>query len=157
VPALVRTRNFILLVPLILALLLALVFMAPSSDATTRNQRILRATSVALAQIGDRYVYGAAGPNAFDCSGLTSYSYHRAGLRLARTSSAQARQARHIRKSRLRRGDLMFFGSPGNVHHVGIFLRWANGHARMVHSPGRGQRVQRARPWTTQWFAGTLR
>jgi cell wall-associated NlpC family hydrolase len=119
--------------------------------------RVLSARNIAMAQRGDAYAYGAAGPASFDCSGLIRYAYSRAGLAVPRTSSAQAAAARRIAKKDLRSGDLMFFYGSGGVYHAAIFLRWSRGHAVMVHSPGSGQRVRVAVPWTSAWFAGTLR
>ena len=119
--------------------------------------RVLSARNIAMAQRGDAYAYGAAGPASFDCSGLIRYAYSRAGLAVPRTSGAQAAAARRIAKKDLRSGDLMFFYGSGGVYHAAIFLRWSRGHAVMVHSPGSGQRVRVAVPWTSAWFAGTLR
>ncbi len=142
-------------------LALSLAFAAalvPASGAEARSRSPKRAASVALHQIGDPYRYGARGPGSFDCSGLVQYSYARAGFRrVPRTSSAQARAARHIPRRKLRRGDLMFFRNGGRVYHVGIFLRWQHGRALMVHAPSSGKRVQRAHPWTNRWSAGTFR
>ena len=119
--------------------------------------RVVTARNIAMRQRGDAYAYGAAGPDRFDCSGLVKYSYSRAGLSVPRTSSAQAGAARRIAKKDLRSGDLMFFYGGGGVYHAAIFLRWSHGHALMVHSPGSGQRVRVAVPWTSAWFAGTVR
>jgi cell wall-associated NlpC family hydrolase len=141
---------------------------APAADAasakhhhhhhqTSRVDRIIHGRNIALRQLGHPYRYGAAGPKAFDCSGLVYWSYRHAGFSVPRTSSAQAAHSRHIPKSHLRTGDFMFFNDGGGVYHVGIFLRWHKGHAIMLHSPKPGQRVQRAVPWTSSWFAGTLR
>jgi cell wall-associated NlpC family hydrolase len=132
---------------------------APSADAAQRRpEKIRQARTIALHQIGDRYAYGAAGPNRFDCSGLVYYSYRRAGFRhVPRTSAGQAARFRHIPKRRLRAGDFMYFRDGGGVYHVAIFLRWHRGRALMLHAPGEGQRVRRAVPWTTRWSAGTLR
>lgn len=121
------------------------------------NSRILTAKDTALRQRGDAYAYGAAGPAAFDCSGLISYSYRRAGFTVPRTSGALAGFTRRITKSNMRAGDLMFFSGRGGVYHAAIFLKWSRGHAVMVHSPGSGQRVRVAVPWTSSWFGGTLR
>jgi cell wall-associated NlpC family hydrolase len=121
------------------------------------NNRIVSAERTALAQRGDAYSYGAAGPNAFDCSGLIFYSYRRAGLNVPRTSSAQAAYTRRISKQNMRPGDLMFFSGSGGVYHAGIFVGYQRGRAMMVHSPGSGQRVTVAAPWTSSWFGGTLR
>lgn len=133
---------------------------APVTAATrTRNHRIREATSVALRKIGDPYHYGSAGPNRFDCSGLLFFSFHRAGFdHLPRTAAEQARFARRIPRSRLRRGDFMFFtSSSGSVYHVAIFLRWHNHHRVMLHAPEPGRHVTRARPFSNHWFAATLR
>ena len=119
--------------------------------------RVVTARNIAMAQRGDAYAYGAAGPARFDCSGLIRYSYSRAGLSVPRTSSAQAGAVRRIAKNDLRSGDLMFFYGSGGVYHAAMFLRWSHGHAVMVHSPGSGQRVRVAVPWTSSWFAGTVR
>ncbi len=158
-PPLERTSRPALLCVMTLVMLVGFIALGPVADASaaTKNQRILRAATIALHQIGDRYRYGAAGPRAFDCSGLMQYSFRKAGLRIPRTSSAQARRAHRIPKSRLRRGDLMFFTNGGGVYHAAMFLRRTHGHVLMVHAPGTGQRVQRARPWTNHWFAATLR
>jgi cell wall-associated NlpC family hydrolase len=165
-----RLRAFIALPALLLSLFTAVVAAgvstAPTADAAThkahhqpsQNAKIVHARNLALHQIGDPYVYGAAGPKAFDCSGLVFFSYRHSGLSVPRTSSAQAAHARHIPKSHLKTGDFLFFADGGGVYHVGIFLHWGKGHhAVMLHSPKPGQKVQRAVPWTSSWFAGTLR
>lgn len=121
------------------------------------SSRLQTAVSVALNQRGDAYVYGASGPNAFDCSGLIQYSYRQAGIDLPRTSDAQAGATRRIAKDDMRSGDLMFFADSGGVYHAGIFVRWENGHAVMVHSPSSGRSVTVGAPWTDSWFGGTLR
>jgi cell wall-associated NlpC family hydrolase len=123
----------------------------------TRNTKIRRAVRVARNQIGDPYRYGAAGPSAFDCSGLTSFSFERAGLDLPRTSDGQAAHVRRISKSRIRRGDLMFYYGSGGVYHVGIYLGRRDGRRMILHSSQSGRPVQRDPVWTSSWFAGTLR
>lgn len=143
----------------LLTLCLALAtLLVPPSGAEAASPSPTRAATVALNQIGDPYRYGARGPGSFDCSGLVQYSYQKAGFRnVPRTSSAQAGAARHIPRSNLRRGDLMFFRNGGGVYHVAIFLSWDHGRALMVHAPSSGRRVQRAHAWTNSWFAGTFR
>ena len=77
---------------------------------------------IAAAQRGKPYAYGASGPRAFDCSGLTSYAFHRAGFpAMPRTAAAQAHFARHISRGQMRRGDLIFFTGGGGVYHVGLY------------------------------------
>lgn len=140
---------------LVVAVPLALV---PAGQADAAALRVRRAGHIALNQIGDPYRYGAAGPNAFDCSGLLYFSFRKAGFsNMPRTSSSQAAFAHRIRKSALRRGDLMFFTSGGKVYHAAIFLGRRDGHIVMLHSPHSGSHVRRSRPWTSSWFAATLR
>lgn len=120
--------------------------------------RVAKAMAIAAAQKGDPYGYGASGPNRFDCSGLTFYSFRKAGFRgIPRTSSAQAGWVRHVRRENLRRGDLVFFTSGGRVYHVGVFAGRKNGHPQVLHSPYSGTRVRTERIWTGSWFGGTLR
>ena len=80
-----------------------------------------------LDQVGDAYVHGGSGPNAFDCSGLTSYAYQLNGISIPRTASAQ--YAASTRVAKPRPGDLVFFLSNG-ADHVGLYL----GNGRMVHA-----------------------
>lgn len=159
-PAVVRLRNLVVLPLLTLAVVAAASLLAPVTQAdaaASKAQRLNTAARVATKQIGDPYRYGAAGPRAFDCSGLIQYSFRKAGIKVPRTSSAQAKRAHRIPKRKLRRGDLMFFHNGGRVYHAAIFLRWKKGRALMVHSPSSGKRVQRAHPWTNRWFAASLR
>src|SRR5215212_11383322 len=104
-------RYVLLRLVLTAALVVTTLGIAPAADAATRRQeRIWHGFRIARAQIGDRYAYGAEGPNAFDCSGLVYYSYRRAGFRgVPRTSSQQARHMNRIKRRHLRRGDFIFF------------------------------------------------
>lgn len=143
---------------LLLCLSVGLVFLSPAGDAhAAKRGGAERAAGVALQQLGDPYRWGGTGPNAFDCSGLLQYSFRKAGIKIPRTSSAQAGAARKISKSQLRRGDVMFFHSGGRVYHAAIYLGRSGGKVQMVHAPGSGKRVTRATPWTSSWFAGTFR
>lgn len=146
---------------LIASLTLTLVpsMSAPASAATlTLAQREVNALLIARHHVGDPYVYGASGPHAFDCSGLTHYAYVNAGFRnIPRTAAGQAQRARHIARRYLRRGDLIFFTSGGSVYHVAIFIRWEYGRALILHAPYPGARVRYELIWTNSWFAGTLR
>ena len=164
-PATRLLRTLVVIPVLAFAILASASAFAPATDASAatnsraaaRQHKVVHASSVALRQLGDPYRYGADGPRSFDCSGLLKYSYKKAGLRLPRTSSAQAHRAHRIPKRNLRRGDLMFFTDGGGVYHAAMFLKWKHGHAVMVHSPGSGDHVRRARPWTKSWFGATLR
>jgi cell wall-associated NlpC family hydrolase len=122
-------------------------------------RKVVRAKGIALAQRGDSYGYGATGPNSFDCSGLVQFAYSRAGFPgMPRTSGAQAGRTRRIAKTALRPGDLMFFANGGGVYHVGMFVgRGRGGVPLMVHSSRPGTPVSVSMPWTSSWFAGTVR
>jgi cell wall-associated NlpC family hydrolase len=150
-----------MLITSVVMTLLMLLTTAGQADALTRHQRerkVHHGLRVAINQVGDPYRYGAAGPKSFDCSGLTMFSYKRAGLYLPRSSDGQASYARHILRKNMRRGDLMFFTSGGGVYHVGIFLgRARDGRPLLLHAPRPGQQVHRERVWTNHWFPGTLR
>jgi peptidoglycan DL-endopeptidase CwlO len=82
--------------------------------------RAAEAIKTAYAQLGDPYVWGAAGPDAFDCSGLTMYSWGSAGVPLPHSSSAQYSAVRHVSLSELQPGDLVFYYSP--ISHVAIYI-----------------------------------
>ena len=112
----------------------------------------MRALHVAATKKGDPYVYGAAGPGAFDCSGLTSFSYRLAGRTIPRTSAAQRGATRRIPASAARPGDLVFFSSGGRVYHVGFYA----GHHQVLHAPHTGARVRTERIWTSSVSYGRV-
>lgn len=87
----------------------------------------------ALGHKGKSYVYGATGPNSFDCSGFSSYVYRQFGVSIPRTSSAQSSWSGGTKissKSSLQGGDLVFFAKGGRVYHVGIYI----GGGQFVHA-----------------------
>jgi cell wall-associated NlpC family hydrolase len=86
------------------------------------------AVNYALSQVGDSYVYGAAGPDAFDCSGLTMMAWAQAGVSLPHSSSGQMSSGTPVSQSELQPGDLVFYYSP--VSHVGIYI----GNGQIVHA-----------------------
>jgi peptidoglycan DL-endopeptidase CwlO len=92
----------------------------------------------AIKQIGDRYVFGAAGPTLWDCSGLTMRAFQRAGVNLPHSAAAQAHFGKSISMSALKPGDLVFFGHRNYISHVGIVI----GNGRMVNAPHPGARVK---------------
>ncbi|MDP9820318.1 C40 family peptidase [Nocardioides massiliensis] len=127
--------------------------------AYRRNKPIRVAVKVAANQKGDPYRYGSAGPHAFDCSGLTYYSFRKAGFsRIPRTSGAQAGFTKRISRGQLKRGDFVFFHRGGSVYHVGIYGgRNKHGKRFIIHAPYGNRTVERAPIWTDSWFAGTVR
>lgn len=120
----------------------------PTRTALPVGERALRA---ARTRAGSPYVYGAAGPTRFDCSGLVQWSFRKVGKRLPRTSGAQAGATRRV--ARPRRGDLVFFSNGGRVYHVGIYA----GDRMIWHSPRPGSSVRKERIWTSSVFYGRVR
>jgi peptidoglycan DL-endopeptidase CwlO len=108
----------------------------PTSDVPASG-RAAAAVAYAMAQVGDAYVYGAAGPSAFDCSGLTMMAWGSAGVGLPHSSSAQYSSGPHVAASDLQPGDLVFYYSP--ISHVGMYI----GNGMIVHAanPGTGVAV----------------
>lgn len=123
---------------------------ATHADAATISARAL---SIAASKQGSPYQWGAAGPNRFDCSGLTLYSFKRAGKKLPRTTGAQYNSTTHISAAGRQVGDLVFFHSGSNVYHVGIYA----GGGRIWHAPKTGARVRLERIWTGSVWYGRVR
>ena len=95
-----------------------------------------KALQYALKQIGDKYVFGAAGMTTWDCSGLTMRAFQNVGVSLPHSSRAQYGYGKSVKRSELKPGDLVFFGRP--ISHVGIYI----GGGKMVHAPRSGSRVK---------------
>jgi cell wall-associated NlpC family hydrolase len=110
--------------------------LAAAKSASGVSGRAGIALKYALQQIGDRYVFGAAGTVTWDCSGLTMRAFQSAGVSLPHSSAAQSRMGKKIALNALKPGDLLFYGRP--VSHVGIYM----GGGKMVHAPRSGSRVK---------------
>ena len=84
------------------------------------------AIAAARTRLGLPYVWGATGPDSFDCSGLTGWAYHQAGISLPRTASQQYIALPHVPLDRLAPGDLVFYATdvnnPATIHHVGMYV-----------------------------------
>ncbi len=93
------------------------------------------AVSVAMAQVGKPYQWGAAGPNSFDCSGLIMYAWGAAGVRLSHYVPSQYSETRHISQSQLQPGDIVYYNGFG---HNGMYI----GNGQIVHAPHTGSYVQ---------------
>ncbi len=94
-----------------------------------------QAVAAAASQMGKPYRWGGAGPDTYDCSGLTMWAWARAGVSLPHSSKAQYASLPHVSLSELAPGDLVFYGSP--IHHVGIY----KGGGVMIHAPQSGETV----------------
>ena len=106
---------------------------APAASAPASG-RAAAAVRYAMAQVGKSYVYGAAGPSAFDCSGLTMMAWAQAGVGLPHSSGAQMGSGTPVSQSELQPGDLVFYYSP--VSHVGMYI--GNGQIVNALNPGAG-------------------
>ena len=123
---------------------------AGSAGVTTGpgGARLLTAVQVtaflraALSRVGLPYVWGAAGPNAFDCSGLVQWSFAQAGVVMPRVAADQARTGPSVTVSQLTPGDLLFYHTdptaPGYISHVAIYL----GNGKMIQAPQPGMNVE---------------
>ncbi|MET8483679.1 C40 family peptidase [Streptomyces tendae] len=121
-----------------------------SASAQAPNSRAAAAVAYAYQKLGSPYVWGATGPNAFDCSGLTQAAYRAAGVSLPRTTYAQIDAGRRVPRSELLPGDLVFFYS--GISHVGIYV----GNGQMIHAPNPSAPV-RVAPVDEMPFAGATR
>lgn len=118
----------------------------------TGSGRAAKAVMYALSQVGDRYVAAAAGPNSFDCSGLTMTAWRQAGVSLPHYSRSQYSVTRRVPLSQAQPGDLVFYFGRG-THHVGMYI----GSGKMVHAanPRTGVVVSNILgPWYSSRFSG---
>ncbi|WP_329548957.1 C40 family peptidase [Streptomyces sp. NBC_01356] len=122
---------------------------ASDAEAATLATKALQ---VAASKKGSPYKYGAAGPRRFDCSGLTLYSYKKAGKKLPRTAAAQYNKTNHVSASKRKAGDLVFFHSGRSVYHVGIYA----GKGKIWHSPKTGEVVKLQKIWTKSVWYGRV-
>ncbi len=103
------------------------------SGSNSTSQKIVE---LAKQQLGKKYVWGAGGPNSFDCSGLTKYIYGKVGIKLERVSYSQATQGIKVSKPNLQPGDLVFFSginassASARISHVGIYI----GNGKFIHA-----------------------
>ena len=114
--------------------------MTANTEDTASRGTVSKGTEVAnyaYKFLGKPYVYGATGPNAFDCSGLTQYVYHKFGVDISRTTYTQVGEGTKVNRSDLRAGDLVFFNTEGSISHVGIYI----GDGQFIHAPRTGKPV----------------
>lgn len=119
---------------------------AAKVEAVARNEAGETIVRTALQYLGARYRSGHSGPTSFDCSGLTSYVYRQEGINITRSSRSQYTQGTSVKKSELRKGDLVFFGgsrSTRTVGHVGIVtdVDPATNRFKFVHASRTGVKV----------------
>ena len=109
-------------------------YVMPSMAGVSTQAQI--ALKTAYAQMGKPYVFGGAGPDVFDCSGLTMYSWRAAGVSMPHSASMQAAKFPRVADAQLLPGDLVYFGNP--PHHVGMYV----GNGKMINAPHPGAVVR---------------
>ncbi|MFR8973510.1 SH3 domain-containing protein [Romboutsia timonensis] len=118
-----------------------------STPSTNKVQAVI---DLAHKQLGKPYVWGAEGPNSFDCSGLIYYVYkNAASITLPRTSSDQYSAGVAVSRSNLKAGDLIFSSTDGtgNITHVAIYV----GDGQMIHAPRNGKNVEKVSINNSYW------
>ncbi|MFD9865758.1 NlpC/P60 family protein [Streptomyces niveus] len=123
---------------------------AATAAVAAPNARAAAAIAYARGAIGKPYVWGATGPDGFDCSGLTQAAWRAAGVALPRTTYTQINAGQRVSRSQLAPGDLVFFYS--GISHVGLYV----GGGQMIHAPRPGAGVRLA-PIDQMPFAGAAR
>lgn len=110
-----------------------------SSSGDSKGDKIV---SYAKSKLGCKYVYGASGPNTFDCSGLTQWCHKQVGINIPRTSSQQRSSGKSISKSDAKAGDIVCFSG-----HVGLYV----GNGQMIHAPNSKKPVQYDNCFSGYW------
>lgn len=101
---------------------------------TSGGNKASKVIQIAKSKMGCKYVWGATGPNTFDCSGLMLWSFRQIGVKLPRTSKEQSNAGQYVSRANLKPGDLVFFNTSGKgVSHVGLYI----GNNQFVHAPNR--------------------
>jgi cell wall-associated NlpC family hydrolase len=103
--------------------------------------------NIAMQYLGVPYVWGGSSPRGFDCSGLVQYCYAKVGVYLPHSSRMQYNYGRHVSRSQLKPGDLVFFWNP--IHHVGIYI----GNGKMINATG--NHVQIGTVWKNSYYGAT--
>ncbi len=113
----------------------ALSSAGPAAGMLAGSGAAITATNAALSKQGSPYVWGATGPDSFDCSGLVQWAYKQAGVSLPRSTYSQETVGSSVSQSNLAPGDLIFFNGG---EHVGIYI----GNGNVVHAPTEGENVK---------------
>jgi cell wall-associated NlpC family hydrolase len=123
---------------------------------TAPTPQAAAAIEFATSQVGDPYVWGATGPDSYDCSGLTGAAYRAAGVSLPRTSREQWFAGQHVDLGALMPGDLLFWGydpsNPATIHHVALYA----GGGLMIAAPHSGD-VVKVQPVYLDGYVGAVR
>jgi len=122
----------------------------PTFNMPTANTIGAQALRWALSRRGDPYVWGAAGPSSFDCSGLVLWAYAKVGISLPHFTGDQWNMGVHVGRNQLQPGDLVFFYP--DIGHVGLYI----GNGLMVDAPDFGEPVQ-VQPVMWSVYVGAVR
>jgi cell wall-associated NlpC family hydrolase len=129
----------------------------PASSAVVSSSALNVMLRAAMSRLGMRYVWGAAGPTQFDCSGLVQWSFARAGIVMPRVAADQALTGPAVPVSHLQPGDLLFYHTdptdPAYISHVAIYL----GNGWMIQAPEPGKNVEVVPADFGSEFAGAVR
>ncbi|MDO5707042.1 MAG: NlpC/P60 family protein [Andreesenia angusta] len=108
---------------------------AMAEELKNTNSNVI---SIAEQYLGTPYVWGGTTPNGFDCSGFVQYVYRQAGINIPRVTTGQEYAGVDVTGQELKPGDLVFWGSRGSTHHVGMYI----GDGKYIHSPQTGDVVR---------------
>jgi cell wall-associated NlpC family hydrolase len=122
----------------------------PKVTIPTANTVGAQALQAAISRLGDPYVWGAAGPSQFDCSGLVMWAYAQVGIALPHYTGSQWNSGVHVSRNDLEPGDLVFFFP--NISHVGMYI----GNGMMINAPNFGEDVK-VEPVFWNSFIGAVR
>ena len=115
------------------------------------SSKAAAAVRYAYAQLGKAYRYGAAGARTFDCSGLTMRAWAAAGVSISHNAASQYYSTKHVARSALQPGDLVYFGRP--IHHVGIYI----GGGKFIEAPYTGAKIRISSLGARHDYAGASR
>ena len=129
-------------------------YLSSNTNSGTTSSKAQAIVNLAKKQLGKPYVWGAEGPNSFDCSGFVYYVYKNSGVSVPRTSVEQSKVGTTVSRSNLQPGDLVFSSTNGSgrVSHVGIYI----GNGQMIHAPGSGDVVKTTNINTSYWNGAYL-
>jgi peptidoglycan DL-endopeptidase CwlO len=122
----------------------------PKVTIPTANTVGAQALQAAISRLGYPYIWGAAGPTSFDCSGLVMWAYQQVGISLPHFTVSQYNSGMHVSRSDLEPGDLVFFFP--NISHVGMYI----GNGMMIDAPNFGEDVK-VQPIYWNEFVGAVR
>jgi cell wall-associated NlpC family hydrolase len=127
-----------------------------TADMTPPNPTVATVIAAAKSKLGDPYLWGGTGPDAYDCSGLTQFAYSAAGISLPRVAADQWNVGVHIDLADLLPGDLLFWATdtanPASIHHVAIYI----GGGMMIAAPHTGD-VVKVEPVYMDGYIGATR